>query len=296
MSQKIIKNHNKWKKDKNIEFILDIVKNYFRYANVTTHTIFVLRIYYSERLVKALDLSLNELSLDNLSRNQKNKINMEHCIETNNNEGLSFYLKKLCKTDVEWVKTRFNIEINDLYNDLYHQILFNLMMINQTKKIYYKKVMNKEIKKVKETDKNYRYEGKYKDISYVYKTLANVRLYSISNNIGCFNLDRKNFNLKEMYWYHWEYFAYRSPIWKERFNKLDIVVDDENKKIVFNNEDQEEEFYEEFNYEPDEQSKEVQEKSTHDIPKASLSDWINSTFTEKINFKIRRKMLYCGAK
>ena len=165
MSQKIIKNHNMWKKEKNIEFVLDIVKNYFRYANMATHTIFILRIYYSERLVKALDLSLNELSLDSLTRNQKNKINIEHCIETDNNEGLSFYLKKLCKTDVEWVKTRFNFEINNLYEDLHHQILFNLMMINQVKKIYYKKIMKKEIKKVIETDKNYRNEGKYEDIS-----------------------------------------------------------------------------------------------------------------------------------
>ena len=301
MSQKIIKNHNMWKKEKNIEFVLDIVKNYFRYANMATHTIFILRIYYSERLVNALDLSLNELSLDSLTRNQKNKINIEHCIETDNNEGLSFYLKKLCKTDVEWVKTRFNIEINHLYEDLHHQILFNLMMINQEKKIYYKKVMKKEIQKVIETDKNYRYEGKYSDaskcpnlpaVSYVHKTLPNVRLYSISNNIGCFQLDRKNFNIKEMFWYHWEYFAYRSPIWQERFNKLDIVIDHENKKIVFNNEDQEEEFYEEYNYEPDEQSKEVQEKSVHDIKKSTLSDWINTTFTDKINFKIRRKMVY----
>ena len=66
------------------------------------------------------------------------------------------------------------------------------MKSDHKKKIYYKKVMNKELKNIAELDKNYRYEGKYSDkskcpdneaISYVYKTLPNVRLYSISNNI-----------------------------------------------------------------------------------------------------------------
>ena len=205
------------------------------------------------------------------------------------------------KTDMIWINNRFNIEINTLYSDLFHQILFNLMKSDHKKKIYYKKVMNKELKKIAELDKNYRYEGKYSDkskcpdneaISYVHKTLPNVRLYSISDNIGCFQLDRTKFNMKKMFWDHWEYFAYKCPVWKERFDTLDIDVDHENKKIIFKNEDEEEEFYEEYNYEPDEQSKEVQEKSTHDIQKSTLYEWINTTFTEKITFKIRRKMVY----
>ena len=143
-----------------------------------------------------------------------------------------------------------------------------------------------------QSDKSCRNNGKHEDISYIYKTLAEKRIYGISKDIGCFVLSREKVDLNHIFWYHWEYFAYRSPIWQERFNKLDIVIDHENKKIVFNNEDQEEEFYEEYNYEPDEQSKEVQEKSVHDIKKSTLSDWINTTFTDKINFKIRRKMVY----
>lgn len=292
MEKKIIKNQMDWKKGKDVRFVLDIVKNLLRYSKIATYEIFVLRKYYSERLLKTLDISMNELTIDNLNRKEKNKINIEHCIETKNYEGLAFYLKKMVKNDVDWLINRFNIDVNMLYSNLFHQILFNLMKIDQNKKIYYKRVMNKELKKISELDKNYRYEGTYKDVSYIYKTLANVRLFKISNKIGCFQLDRAKFNVKEMFWYHWEYFAYRSPIWRERLDKLDITVDDKNKKIIFNNEDEEEEFYEAYNYEPDEQSLEVQEKSTCDIQKSTLNDWINNTFTEKINFKIRRKMVY----
>ena len=48
-----------------------------------------------------------------------------------------------------------------------------------------------------------------------YKIFQNKRLYSISDNIGCFNLQRNEYNLNDIFWYHWEYFAYKSPIWKK---------------------------------------------------------------------------------
>ena len=292
MEKKVFKNHESWKNTHDLRLVMDIVKNYYRYSNIATYEIFILRKYYSERLVKSLDISMNELTVKSLNRIEKNKINFEHCLETKNYQGLAFYLKKLLQSNSEWLINRFNIVTNQHYSDLFHQILFNLMKIDQEKKIYYKRVMNKEIKNIEKTDKNYRHEGHYKDVSYVHKTLANVRLFGISNNIGGFQLDRRLHNIKEMYWYHWEYFAYGSPIWKERLDKLDIVIDHKNKKIIFNDEDEEEEFYEAYNYEPDEQSLEVQEKSIHDIPKSTLTQWINTTFTEKINLKIRRKMVY----
>ena len=100
------------------------------------------------------------------------------------------------------------------------------------------------------------------------------RKYSISKNIGCFELERYKYNLNNMFWYNWEYFAYKSPLWKKRFDKYKIKVDDKNKKIVFLDEEQEEKFYEEYNYEPDEQSKETQEKSTLQIKKISYKKWL----------------------
>jgi hypothetical protein len=43
--------------------------------------------------------------------------------------------------------------------------------------------------------------------------------------------------------------------------------DEEKKKIIFEDEENENEFYEEFNYYPDESSKEIQEKSIGKIEK-----------------------------
>ena len=51
-----------------------------------------------------------------------------------------------------------------------------------------------------------------------------------------------------MFWYHWEYFAYFSPLWKKRFDKYCITIDYKNKKILFKDDDELDEFYEEYGY------------------------------------------------
>ena len=77
-----------------------------------------------------------------------------------------------------------------------------------------------------------------------YKPLPNRLRYSISDKIGCFKLNRINLEctVSEMLWYHWEYFAYNCPMWKKRFDKYKIEINDELKKIEFENVDEEEEF------------------------------------------------------
>ena len=109
-----------------------------------------------------------------------------------------------------------------------------------------------------------------------YKTLPNRLRYAISDKIGCFKLNRLNLGctVSEMLWYHWEYFAYNCPLWKKRFDKYNIQINDELKKIEFDNVDEEEEFYEQWYYEPDEQSKEVQDRIISKIPSISILDWL----------------------
>ena len=125
-----------------------------------------------------------------------------------------------------------------------------------------------------------------------YKIFQNKRLYSISDNIGCFNLQRNEYNLNDIFWYHWEYFAYKSPIWKKRFDKYNINVNDEKQTIEFKNEDELEEFYENYGFDPDEQKLDVQEKSIKNIKNKKLSDWLNSIFKKKIKKNIRIKVNY----
>ena len=125
-----------------------------------------------------------------------------------------------------------------------------------------------------------------------YKIFQNKRLYSISDNIGCFNLQRNEYNLNNIFWYHWEYFAYKSPIWKKRFDKYNINVNDEKQTIEFKNEDELEEFYENYGFDPDEQKLDVQEKSIKKIKNKKLSDWLNSIFKKKIKKNIKIKVNY----
>ena len=79
---------------------------------------------------------------------------------------------------------------------------------------------------------------------------------------------------------------------ENRFFKYDICIDHDKKIISFNNVDEEEEFYEEYGYEPDEQSKEIQEKSIIEIPNNKLDNWLNGIFIGHISRKIRTKIIY----
>ena len=109
----------------------------------------------------------------------------------------------------------------------------------------------------------------------IYKTLLNKRKYSISDKLGCFNLARyySDIPINKILWYHWEYYAYRTPLWKERFDKYNIIVDHKNHTINFVDENEEEEFYEQYNYEPDEQSLEIQMRSIREIPQIGFNSW-----------------------
>tara|TARA_B100001057_G_scaffold498392_1_gene605230 strand:- start:2689 stop:3525 length:837 start_codon:yes stop_codon:yes gene_type:complete len=55
----------------------------------------------------------------------------------------------------------------------------------------------------------------------------------------------------------WLYYASYSPIWESRINQYNGIIDHENKRVVFQNDDDFENFYELWEYEPDEQGKEV---------------------------------------
>ena len=124
-----------------------------------------------------------------------------------------------------------------------------------------------------------------------YKIFQNKRLYSISDNIGCFNLQRDEYNLNNIFWYHWEYFAYKSPIWKKRFDKYNISINDKKQIIEFKNEDELEEFYKNYGFDPDEQKINIQERSTKKIKKIKISDWLNNIFKKKEK-TIRMKLNY----
>ena len=118
-----------------------------------------------------------------------------------------------------------------------------------------------------------------------YQKFKIARKYAINKYIGCFDLSRYNLTqeYKEIYHSHWEYFAMRSPYWRERMNKFNIIPDAENYKIQFQddrNDDNYDAFYEEYGYEPDEQSIETQDKSLLDIPQMEYNIWLDNCFPD----------------
>jgi hypothetical protein len=77
---------------------------------------------------------------------------------------------------------------------------------------------------------------------------------------GCFHKDTSNKELYLIYRDHWLYYASISPVWRERIDNCNGYINNQLKTITFENEDDQEEFYDEFGYEPDEQPKEILQK------------------------------------
>uniref|UniRef100_A0A6C0B0G1 Uncharacterized protein n=1 Tax=viral metagenome TaxID=1070528 RepID=A0A6C0B0G1_9ZZZZ len=105
-----------------------------------------------------------------------------------------------------------------------------------------------------------------------YKLLRKVYEYGIDedNYLSLFSSKRDD-QLRENFFYNWEYYASFSPIWASRIQEYGGEINHETKKVIFDEgEDDEhqqqcEDFYLHFNYEPDEQSLEIQNKSIQPI-------------------------------
>jgi len=69
----------------------------------------------------------------------------------------------------------------------------------------------------------------------------------------------------------WDYYASFSPIWKERIEDHNGKIDDVVKRIIFDNDDDQEEFYDRYGYEPDEQHTDLLSKITHVNPVVQVS-------------------------
>lgn len=83
--------------------------------------------------------------------------------------------------------------------------------------------------------------------------------------LSLFHLKREKEDIIKAYRENWEYYASFSPIWTKRIQKHNGLIDYDNKKIIFEDEDEQELFYQYYGLEPDEQSKITQEKTIKHI-------------------------------
>jgi len=93
-----------------------------------------------------------------------------------------------------------------------------------------------------------------------YNILKQVVLYNIDDqdNLGLFKVERTTID-------NWLYYASKSPIWEKRIIKYNGIIDTKTKTVEFIDETDESRFREKYDYEPDEQSKEIQQKSIGEI-------------------------------
>ena len=113
-----------------------------------------------------------------------------------------------------------------------------------------------------------------------YHYLSDRRVWGTTKRLGCFDLPRYNLQkpLTEHLWFHWEYHACQTPIWRDRFARYKGVPNHKTHEIDFPDEDTEEEFFQTWNVLPDEQSKRVQELASGQIVMVPYSRWFRETF------------------
>jgi hypothetical protein len=121
-------------------------------------------------------------------------------------------------------------------------------------------------------DLNCHTDNPYNRILPAYKILKKANLYCI-DNLKClrlFGLKRDNYDVVSAYLNYWLYYASFSPIWEVNIQKYNGTINHATKTITFDTDENEELFYNNYNYEPDEQPKEIQDKSLVIIEDANL--------------------------
>lgn len=116
-----------------------------------------------------------------------------------------------------------------------------------------------------------------------YKVLENACICGIDDlkHLSLFKLNRQKYNIKEEYWYRWEYHASFSPIWSQRIRQFGGYPDYTSQKIIFKDEPDDEQvqhFYSLYGYEPDEQSITTQLKNIMDLEKIYNWKWFNEQY------------------
>ena len=288
----IKKKNDTWKKDKNMKHIAYIVRNMFRLEH--TSTVFILRqflvsgglancIYKGRRPIwlheydkpyHNLLLSINKGHLCNST------YHMKIIIGNTSSDKLfqvlmKFYSGRNDGTDInkieEYWKTR------DYREDLHYLISIVVHMKTSNKDINIRSLFIVPEEADMEAVRQVADESASEERAY--KIFPKKRLYHIRTTIGSFPLVRFGFeDFKKESWWHWEYYAMRCPLWKERLDRFSGALDHENKKITFPDEDNEDAFYDKYAYDFDEQPKEIQDMSLIEIEQTDWSTWYYSIF------------------
>ena len=218
------------------------------------------------------------------------------CFSTNNYETIAHYIvetddddfknqQKIVDVAQEYFTTKgLNMKLFKSWKKTSTSVNpVNSKLIILSRIMHYYTLLNKEIKIGKSLYINVEAENlityKTKQISFndpPNKILYLSTIYSPDTNyIVLFNNNYKRpENIMNYYEIDWLYYASFSPVWKERITLLGGTIDHKYKRIAFYEEEDEDTFFDNYNYNPEEQSPKVQQRNIPIIPdKNPINNW-----------------------
>ncbi len=162
------------------------------------------------------------------------------------------------------IKNNIRNVLKELKNVFIEPSIIVLAHIIQHYKEYNKEEMGKSVyinldeeDEEEEMENFYTYHTQYDEKNDMYRNgwevLKMVELYGVDCSRG------NDCNTKDIY-EHWLYYASFSPIWKKRIENYEGKICDVERKVVFENEENMDEFYNRYDLELDEQSSEIKRK------------------------------------
>ena len=118
-----------------------------------------------------------------------------------------------------------------------------------------------------ETSQKYSTEYMEKDNIPLRKVLHSVCKYESDKKwpdvFGCGYKDMNHIELFKQHTENWLYYASYTPLWKTRIDEFNGIVNYDKRDVIFDDDDDFEEFHELYGYDLDEQSRELYQKITH---------------------------------
>ena len=129
-----------------------------------------------------------------------------------------------------------------------------------------------------------------------YRILERAYMCGIDDfkHLSLFKLTRNKYNLKEEYWYNWEYHASFSPLWSKRISQFKGYPDYIKQKVIFQedpDDDLMQEFYSLYGLEPDEQKSDIQNKSIKHIERVHNWKWFIDQYRKNGLFEVYEEEL-----
>ena len=262
-------------------------------------------IFMLKQIVNMCEFETNDITLESVLQSEDymiiaslilSEIKDEQLVDTLS-QVVQYFIKKGLNLDSKKIVAEYKKIIkNDYYSNNNKRVILLARIMHYftlTKNIK----MGKNIYVHVEPEDIIIYENIYADLKSndltpilpAYKILPLATIYYIDqyNYLSLFYLKREKYNIITAYRDKWLYYASFSPLWKERIVRHKGVIDEKTQTVIFEEKEQEnideneQAFYNEFGYEPDEQKIETQNKTIQEIK--SERTWASFYSEHKIN-------------